>query len=250
MTRILGVPMSVGTYAEVVRKCIEWAVHGDSRVLVFANVHVIMAGVDDSDYLKCLERADMVNPDGVPLVWTLKIMGNHHATRVYGPDCTLQLLAAAAVSGVPVGFYGGSPKTMESLLAVVRRDNPNLPINYAVSPPFGPLSDEDNDRVIEEIAASGTRILFVGLGCPKQEEWMTRNAGRLPAVMLGVGAAFDFIAGVKPQAPRWMMRLGLEWLFRLCSEPRRLGRRYLAYNPRFIVLIARQLIFGESATRR
>jgi N-acetylglucosaminyldiphosphoundecaprenol N-acetyl-beta-D-mannosaminyltransferase len=244
MRRILGVPVIASTYADVVTQSLAWAKSGDSRVLVFANVHVVMEAVDNTGYFECLARADMINPDGVPLVWALRLMGDRLASRVYGPTCTIEMIKAAAANGVPLGFYGGSPEVLTNLLAVVTQENPEIKINYAVSPPFRALSDEENDRVVREITESGARILFVGLGCPKQEKWMANNAGRIPAVMFGVGAAFDFIAGSKKQAPRWMMKYGLEWLFRLGSEPRRLAPRYVKHNPRFVFLLARQLLFS------
>ena len=152
------------------------------------------------------------------------------------------VLQAAERHGVPVGFYGGSPETLEKLLAVVKVRFPGLRVVYSFSPPFRPLAAEEDQRVTEEINQSGARILFVGLNTPKQDWWMAEHRGRVQAVMLGVGAAFDFIAGTKPQAPRWMMRIGLEWLFRLATEPRRLWRRYLRHNPRFVVLFAMQLL--------
>jgi N-acetylglucosaminyldiphosphoundecaprenol N-acetyl-beta-D-mannosaminyltransferase len=149
---------------------------------------------------------------------------------------------AAAKEGIPVGFHGGTPEALERLLTRVRADIPALRIAYASSPPFRLSSEEEEARQVEAIAASGCRVLFVGLGCPKQERWMARMQGRIPAVMIGVGAAFDFLAGTKRKAPSWMQGAGLEWLFRLAAEPRRLWRRYLLNNPRFVMLFSRQLM--------
>jgi N-acetylglucosaminyldiphosphoundecaprenol N-acetyl-beta-D-mannosaminyltransferase len=164
------------------------------------------------------------------------------ATRVYGPDLTPHLLNAAEEEGIPVGFYGGSPQVLKRLIEVVLERYSRLRVAYAWSPPFRPLGPEEDQRVTDEINGSGARILFVGLNTPKQDLWMAHHRGRIPAVMLGVGAAFDFLAGSKPQAPRWMMRAGLEWLFRLATEPRRLWRRYLYQNPRFVLLFLMQLL--------
>jgi GDP-L-fucose synthase len=241
--RVLGVPVLASSYFAVVTKALEWARNGESRVLVFANVHLVMEAVENPSYLECLERADMVNPDGMPLVWALKFLGDREASRVYGPDCMLEMIEAAADNQIPVGFYGGSPEVLSSLLAQIRQRYPKIKVEYAASPPFRAVSAEENDLVVEDIVRSGARILFVGLGCPKQEKWMVTNAGRIPAVMFGVGAAFDFIAGSKRQAPRWMMRNGLEWLFRLATEPRRLAKRYIKHNPRFVFLLGRQFLF-------
>jgi N-acetylglucosaminyldiphosphoundecaprenol N-acetyl-beta-D-mannosaminyltransferase len=193
--------------------------------------------------------ADLVTSDGMPLVWGLRLLGIPGATRVYGPDLLPVVCRKAAAAGIPVGFHGGTPETLARLLERVRRDHPGLRIAYAESPPFGPLDAARLAREAEAIAASGARIVFVGLGCPKQERWMAAQRGRIPAVMLGVGAAFDFLSGAKRQAPRWMQAAGLEWAFRLATEPRRLWRRYLANNPRFVALFAAQVLRERSVRR-
>lgn len=241
MSGILGVNVVPTSYAEVVAKSVEWAKTRQSRTLVFANVHVIMEALDDPKLRESLNAADLVNPDGVPLVWALKLLGNKKASRVYGPDCTLAMLEAAASNGISVGFYGGSPEALEKLSAVVREQFPEIKIAVSISPPFRAVTAEEDADFIQQITDSGAGILFIGLGCPKQELWMMEHAGRIPAVMFAVGAAFDFIAGTKQQAPRWMMRSGTEWLFRLATEPRRLYRRYAKQNPRFVWYFGRQL---------
>ncbi|MGD0796092.1 MAG: WecB/TagA/CpsF family glycosyltransferase [Acidobacteriaceae bacterium] len=244
MSSILGVNVVATSYHEVTEQTILWAQGRESRTLDFANVHVIMEPFDDATYHSCLSQADMINPDGVPLVWALKMTGLKHASRVYDPDCTVTMLKKAADNSVPVGFYGGSPEVLETLLTVVRRDYPTLKITFAMSPPFRKFTDEEDAAIVQQIADSDTRILFVGLVCPKQEKWMMEHAGRIPAVMYGMGAAFDFIASAKLQVPCWMMRNGLEWIFRFCVEPRRIARRYVKHNPRFVFLFARQMILG------
>jgi N-acetylglucosaminyldiphosphoundecaprenol N-acetyl-beta-D-mannosaminyltransferase len=228
------VKIAVSSYEETSRLSIAWAQARESRAVFFANVHVIMEARDSAEFRSGLNAADMVNSDGVPLVWALKAIGERAAQRVYGPDATVVLLREAELAGVPVGFYGGSPSTLVTLVEKVREKHPNLDIVFTMSPPFRALTGEEDHEVIERISNSGARLLFVGLGCPKQERWIMEHRGRIPAVMLAVGAAFDFIAGTKPQAPRWMMRAGIEWLFRLCSEPRRLASRYFRNNPRFV----------------
>ena len=143
---------------------------------------------------------------------------------------------------IPVGFYGGSTTTLEQLIESFKKKYPHLKIAYHYSPPFRPLTAEEDAAVIRAVNASGTKILFVGLGCPKQERWMAAHRGKIQVVMLGVGAAFDFHAGSIRQAPRWMQKSGLEWLFRLIQEPRRLWRRYLYQNPRFVWFMIWQLL--------
>ena len=179
-------------------------------------------------------------------MWGLRLLGISMATRVYGPDLTPHLLNAAEEEGIPVGFYGGSRQVSKRPIEVVAQRCPRLQVGYdAFSLPFRPLGLEEDLRITSEISRSGACLLFVGLNTPKQDPWMWEHRGRVQAVMLGVGAAFDFLAGAKPQAPRWMMNAGLEWLFRLATEPRRLWKRYLTRNPRFVVLFAAQLLSGR-----
>jgi N-acetylglucosaminyldiphosphoundecaprenol N-acetyl-beta-D-mannosaminyltransferase len=242
MVEILGIKIATDNYEGVAAQCVAWAKRGESRAVIFANVHVLMEAFDDSVFHAQLNATDLVNPDGMPLVWSLRAMGVRGATRVYGPDATGVLLQAAQGANIPVAFYGGSEETLAALIAEVRRRYPGLQIVFSMSPPFRPLADAEDRAITEQIVRSGARMLFVGLGCPKQERWIMDHRERIPAVMFGVGAAFDFLAGSKAQAPRWMMRSGLEWVFRLASEPRRLAGRYLKHNPRFVVLFLYQLL--------
>lgn len=242
MGEILGVKVTASDYETVARRTVAWAQGGESKAVCFSTVHMLMEAHDDPSFHTLLNQMDIVNPDGMPLVWSLRALGEHDAGRVYGPDATVFLLQAAQDADIPVGFYGGSEQTLETLLAEVRRRYPKLKIVFALSPPFRALTEAEDAEITAQIVASGARMVFVGLGCPKQERWVMEHRGRIPAVLFAVGAAFDFFAGTKAQAPRWMMRSGLEWLFRLASEPRRLTMRYLKHNPRFVVLILNQLL--------
>jgi N-acetylglucosaminyldiphosphoundecaprenol N-acetyl-beta-D-mannosaminyltransferase len=201
-----------------------------------------MEGHDTPTFQVVMNEADLVTPDGMPLVWGLRLLGCKGATRVYGPDLTPIVLARAAADGLPVGFYGGSPEVLEQFVQAMTARFPELKAAYAFSPPFRPLTPDEDHRIVREINSSGARILFVAIGNPGQELWMAAHRGKVQAVMIGVGAAFDFLTGAKRQAPRWMMGLGLEWMFRLATEPRRLWKRYLKHNPRFVVLFALQLL--------
>ena len=176
-------------------------------------------------------------------------LGTERSNRVYGPDLTLSVCQAAAEAGIPVGLYGGTPEVLDALQKNYRGRFPQLQIAYAYSPPFRPLTREEDEAVVQAINASGARILFVGLGCPKQEQWVAGHRDRVQAVMLAVGAAFDFHSGRVRQAPRWMQRSGLEWLFRLLMDPRRLWRRYFRNNPRFLWLVIWQLLGGVDNRR-
>lgn len=243
---ILGVNVAVSSYHEAIQQSLLWAAENQSRALFFAAVHMIMETVDDPGFLRRLNGSGTVFPDGMPLVWALHALGERSAKRVYGPDFTALMLEAAESAGVSVGFYGASQATLDALVAAVRLRHPRLDVAYVESPPFRPLTSEEDLEVVDRIASSGARLLFVGLGCPKQEHWIVEHLGRVPAVMFAVGAAFDFIAGNKRQAPRWMQRNGLEWVFRFAAEPRRLAMRYLRQNPRFVFRFLRQLLAGTA----
>ena len=209
-----------------------------------AAVNNIMEARRSPDYRIVMDQADLVTSDGMPLVWMLRRLGARSATRVYGPDLMNLLLEAAEDAGIPVGFYGGTEAVLARLVPRAKQRYPRLQVAYAEAPPFRELTPEEDRRTTQAIQDAGVRILFVGLGSPKQDRWMHAHKDRVPAVMLGVGAAFDFLAGAKPQAPRWMQSSGLEWAFRLASEPRRLWRRYLTQNPKFVVLALVQLLRG------
>lgn len=239
---ILGMRVDASTYEDASDLILAWARAGESRTVCVGTVHMVMEARDDPSFRAVVNGADLVTSDGMPLVWGLRLLGVPWATRVYGPDLTPAVCRKAEAERIPVGFHGGTPEALARLLERVRRDHPSLPIAHAESPPFGALTPERLAAEAERIAAAGARIVFVGLGCPKQERWMAAQRGHVPAVMLGVGAAFDFLAGTKRQAPRILQRAGLEWAFRLATEPRRLWRRYLINNPRFLALFAAQVL--------
>ena len=246
---ILGVRVDATSIEDASVRVLDWARRRESRAVLHANVHMVMEARDQPGFRAVVNMADLVTPDGVPLVWVLRRLGFPGQGRVYGPDLMVELCRRAAATGVPVGFFGGAPDVLAALLVNLRRRFPGLAVAFAESPPFRPLSVEEDAAIAERVHASGTRILFVGLGCPKQERWIAGQRGRLPAVMLGAGAAFDFHAGMVRQAPRWLQTAGLEWAFRLAMEPRRLWRRYARHNPRFTVLMLLELA-GMRGSRR
>jgi N-acetylglucosaminyldiphosphoundecaprenol N-acetyl-beta-D-mannosaminyltransferase len=238
---LLGMRVDATSYDDAAERTIAWASEGASRAIAVATVNNVMEAHDDPAFRDVMNRADLVTPDGMPLVWGLRMLGIPSATRVYGPELTPVVLREAERAQLAVGFYGGSPEVVDRLVAAVRARYPSLEVAYAVSPPFREPTQEEDRRTVEAVNASGCRILFVGLGCPKQERWMMAHRDRIDAVMLGVGAAFDFLAGTKKQAPAVLQRWGLEWAFRLATEPRRLWRRYLRHNPRFVALFGAQV---------
>ena len=239
---ILGIGVDATSYEDATTRVMEWARRGESRMVCLGAVASVMEARESPKYRAALESADLVTPDGMPLVWMLRGLGVKPATRVYGPDLTLEVSRAAQDAGVAVGFYGSSEEVLGRLVANLRWRFPRLIVSFHQAPLYRALSQQEDEEAVREIRESGARILFVGLGGAKQDLWMAEHRGRVPAVMLGVGAAFDFLSGAKPQAPRWMQNAGFEWLFRLATEPRRLWKRYLRHNPRFAFLAVKQIL--------
>ncbi|MGH9914996.1 MAG: WecB/TagA/CpsF family glycosyltransferase [Pyrinomonadaceae bacterium] len=239
---ILGLRVDYTTYARATDKVINMVQQDGRGYVCISNVHMVMEAFDDAAFRDVVNKADLVTPDGMPLVWGLKLLGIKDAQRVYGPDLMPVVCARAESLKIPIGLYGGTDQVVAMLSRRLKKDFPELEIAYAFSPPFRQLTKEEDAQIIKEVIASRAKILFVGIGCVKQERWMHEHRDKIPAVMLGVGAAFDFIAEVKPQAPAWLQKLGLEWLFRLSTEPKRLWRRYLYHNPRFLYGFAKQLL--------
>jgi N-acetylglucosaminyldiphosphoundecaprenol N-acetyl-beta-D-mannosaminyltransferase len=232
---ILGMRVHATSYSETAEAVLEMASTRVGGMVCVATVHMVMEAFDDPEFRRLVNSAERVTPDGMPLVWALRAFGVPEASRVYGPSLTPEICARAEQRGVPVGFYGGSPEVIEVLRKRLLARFPRLQVPFAHSPPFRPLTPREDRDLADAIAASGVRILFVGLGCPKQERWMAAHRATLSCAMVGVGAAFDFLAGAKAQAPLWLQDAGLEWLFRLAHEPRRLWRRYLLGNGRFLL---------------
>lgn len=237
---ILTMPVAVTSVELTGAVILAAAREGESRYVCVGNVHMCMEAFDSSEFNAVVNGADLVVPDGKPLVWGLRALGAKEAGHVRGSDLLLHLCGRAEREGVAIGLYGGTPESLVDFQGFLIESFPGLQITYAASPPFRPLTPEETARYASEIRDSGARILFVGIGCPKQERWMAAHRGLLPCVMIGVGAAFDFFSGRKKHAPRWMQQAGLEWLFRLASDPGRLWKRYLKHNPRFIYHFGRQ----------
>jgi N-acetylglucosaminyldiphosphoundecaprenol N-acetyl-beta-D-mannosaminyltransferase len=239
---LLGTRVDATSYRHAVSCVARWIAARHPAYVCVTSVHGIMEAHDDQTFRDVLNGADLVTPDGMPLVWGLRLLGVSAASRVYGPDLTEAVCDWAAMAGTPVGFYGSTDAVLDRLIANLQSRHHGLSVCYRRSPPFRPLTPEEKRRELEEMRASGLRLLFVGLGCPKQERWMAERRDELDVVMLGVGAAFDYLAGTIRRPPPPIQKLGLEWAFRLACEPRRLWRRYLKNNPRFLVLLAREII--------
>ncbi len=229
------------SWEQAVGRIIRWSQSGASRMVCLCNVHSLVSARRDPELAAALSVSDMNSPDGAPLAWLMQRRGWPEQQRLSGPDMMWRLLEEAARLQLPVFLLGGTAATLEKLHHVLRQAFPQLPLAGSLSPPFRALDDGDNERIADQIHAGGARIVMVGLGCPKQEKWMASQRGRVRAVMLGVGAAFDYHAGVLPRAPLAWQRLGLEWLYRLTQEPFRLASRYLVTNTLFVLSLPREL---------
>jgi N-acetylglucosaminyldiphosphoundecaprenol N-acetyl-beta-D-mannosaminyltransferase len=241
---VMGVPLAVSDYDEVIA-WMDAMVDADARGwLTAAAVNLVMSAHDDPDTMRAVLAGTLAVPDGQPLVWALRSLGHARATRVYGPDLMERWCARAAARGTPTYLYGGrSPEALSLLIERLSERFPGLRIAGGLSPPFRPLSEGEREAVVAEINESGAKVVWVGTGQPKQELWMYAMRPLLSAPLLvGVGAAFDFHAGIVSQAPGWMQRNGLEWVYRLSREPRRLWRRYASQNPRFLIGFVHQYL--------
>lgn len=238
-TEVLGVRTSAGTLDDATRAVLARALDGVGGYGVLCNVHVLVTAGDDPAVRDAVEGATWTFADGAPVAWLQRRGGTRHAARVAGADLMWQVLDAGRAVGLRHALVGSTPRVMRALLSRIERDLPGTDVVAAVTPPFAPHA-ADRDEVLDALAAVEPHVVWCALGAPKQELWMRRHADRLaPALLFGVGAAFDFHAGTKPRAPRWMQKTGLEWLHRLVTEPRRLGGRYVRTNTGFVVSIAR-----------
>ncbi len=243
--RVIGAYIDALDWPTALGRIADWARRRESRYVCICNVHSVVSASQDADFEKVVNQADMATPDGAPVAWMLRRLGYPTQPRINGPDLMWKYCeqAAGRADAASTYLFGSTPETLNILQKELLRAFPGLRIAGAHSPPFRPPTPEEDDAIVRAINDSGAGVVFVSLGCPKQEKWMAAHRGRIDAVMIGVGAAFDFHAGTVVRAPLWMQKSGLEWLHRLASEPRRLWKRYLVTNTLFIVGAARQLLF-------
>jgi len=243
---LISLNVSIGSYNYVQNWMIQEARQRVSRMVCFANVHMVIEARRNPLIAEAVNNADWVTPDGVPLAWAMRGLHYVKQERVAGMDITASLLEQAARDSVSVFFYGSTPQVLERIRKKCNERFPTLQIAGVLSPPFRPSTPEEDEATIKQIAESGAGLLFVALGCPKQELWMSRMQGRIPAVMLGIGNALAVFAGEEARSPAWMQRAGLEWCFRLAQEPRRLFKRYALTNSLYIYYVLRQLMLQQS----
>ena len=240
-SNILGVGVSAIDMADALDAVDGWIRTRERHYVTITGVHGVMESQRDEELRAIHNRAGLVTPDGMPLVVIMRLRGLDHVERVYGPELMARVCEAGVERGYRHFLYGGEEANTARLAQRLEERFPGIRIVGRFSPPFRPLTHEEDEAIVQRINEVQPDIVWVGLSTPKQERWMAEHVGKLEApVLVGVGAAFDFLAGVKRQAPRWMQRLALEWLFRLLTEPRRLWRRYLRNNPAFVALVVGQ----------
>jgi N-acetylglucosaminyldiphosphoundecaprenol N-acetyl-beta-D-mannosaminyltransferase len=241
--RVLDIPLALTDYEEMLEWMAAMIASRRPAYLCACNVHTVMASREDGELRAALLASSLNVPDGQPLVWALNALGHPLTSRVYGPELMTRACAQAAEEGHRFYLYGGRNQGALVQLALnLRQRHPGVKIVGGYSPPHRELTEEERAAVATEINRSHADVVWVGIGVPKQEKWMAEMRARLEApVLIGVGAAFDFHAGLVPQAPNWIQESGLEWAYRLAHEPRRLWKRYLRYNPLFLGAFARQL---------
>lgn len=240
--KVLGAFIDAVDWKTALSRISTWAANRESRYVCICNVHSVVTADHDEVFEYVLAAADMVTPDGAPVAWMLRRLGFKGQQRINGPDLMWKYCELAAQRGDSIFLYGGKSETLERLQARLGEAFPRLKIAGAYSPPYRMLTHEEDLDVVEMINASGASTVWVSLGCPKQEFWMAIHRGRINAVMIGVGAAFEYHAGTLRRAPQWMQENGLEWAHRLAAEPQRLWRRYLVTNTSFIFGAAWQLM--------
>lgn len=236
---VAGSPIDVCSH-ETASQMIEYLANEKiSSYICICNAHSIVTARRDSVFQQVVSKADFSTPDGWPVAWMMRHLGHPQQQRVDGPDLLIRCIERN--ESLSYFFFGGSKSTLEILVQQITKRYPNAKIAGWLSPPFRELSATEDEDIVDTINKSGADVVWVGLGCPKQEKWMHDHRGRINGVMVGVGAAFDYHAGTLKRAPKWMQRSGFEWLYRLASEPRRLWKRYLVTNTLFVLYSTAQL---------
>lgn len=247
--RVIETWINALDWSAAVETIMGWAERRESRVVSVCNVHSVVTAKSELALQDAINSSDMATPDGMPLAWFIGRRLGREQSRISGMELTLALCAEAERSNIVVAFYGSQESTLDRLREALERRFPRLRVGVMISPPFRVLTPDEVAADLSRIKASGAGILFVGLGCPKQEIWMQTHRNDISAVQVGIGAAFDFIAGTVKRPPAWMRNAGLEWLGRLIAEPRRLWRRYFVTNSLFIAWLAREMLSRKLKSR-
>lgn len=239
-TSVLNFPISIGTYQDFCQKVKILAKQSCSEYICVANVHMLIETYKDCNFATVVNTAAIVTPDGLPLTWALKWLRGIKQERVAGMDLLPDLLTLASQEKISIFFYGGTEDVLKKTQEHVKKHYTGIPSIHTYSPPFRKLTKEEDEAIAQHINNSGAKLIFVSLGCPKQEKWMASMKGKINGVMLGIGAALPVMVGEVSRAPKYMQKNGLEWLYRLYQEPRRLFKRYFITNSLFIYLVIRE----------
>ncbi len=242
---IIGSPVTALTFESQVNVILEWAQHNNSKFVCVANTHMLVEAYKSPAFMTVMREADLVTPDGMPLVWMMKFLGIRNQNRVAGMDLFTSLCHLAARANVSVCCIGSQAEILEKMESRLKLEFPDLSIAGMDPLPFRAMTVKEDEALIERINASGASIVFVSLGCPKQEIWMAQHIGKINAVMIGIGGVFPVYAGIQKRAPQWVRDSGLEWLYRLFQEPKRLWNRYRDTIPPFVYLALRQIFLDE-----
>lgn len=245
---VIGLPVTALPFDEQIDLILKWAKRLTSKVVCIANVHMLVEAYQDPAFAPVLQNADLVTPDGMPLVWMLRLMGASNQDRVAGLDVLAELCKRASTENISIFFLGSQKAILDKMRLKLEQDFPDLQIAGMEPLPFRPLSEHEDQAVIRKLNESGCGIVFVSLGCPKQEFWMSKHKDRVQAVMIGLGGAFPVYAGIHRRAPQIVRSLGFEWLYRLMQEPYRLWGRYSKTIPIFVWLALKQLVTFNRAT--
>ena len=246
---LISINITSGTYQNFIDGLVKLTDQRSTYVCI-ANVHMLVEAYKDSAFSAIVNNADIVTPDGVPLGWGLKLLYGIKQQRVAGMDLLPDLLKQAEQKNIPVFFYGGTDEMLNKVNGSVQIKYPKLFVAGTYSPPFRTLTVAEDEQIADKINASGARLVFVVLGCPKQEKWMASMKGKINAVMIGIGGALPVFVGMQKRAPKWMQKSGMEWFFRLCQEPGRLFKRYFVTNSLFIFLLFKTWLSSRFKTKR
>jgi N-acetylglucosaminyldiphosphoundecaprenol N-acetyl-beta-D-mannosaminyltransferase len=246
--KLISINYSLGPYGSFVDKMIELAQLRKSMYVCVSAVHMLMEAYKDPAFAAIVNRAEMVTPDGKPLTWALKFLYGIKQDRVAGMDLLPDLLSAAENKNISVAFYGGTEEMLDKTREFIKKKYPKLEIAKMFSPPFRPLNPTEEDSIAKMFIESDARMIFVVLGCPKQERWMISMKDRIPSLMIGIGGALPVLIGMNKRAPIWMQKSGLEWIYRLGQEPKRLFKRYLTTNSLFIYLVFKEKLTFNKKT--
>lgn len=242
---VIGSPITALPFDEQIKMIVEWASSHESKTVCVANVHMLTEAYWHPEFSALLRSADLVTPDGMPLVWMMRLMGERDQNRVAGMDILLSLCQLAPLRNISIFFLGSEARILDKMREKLEHEFPELQIVGMEPLPFRPLRPAEDDAVIQKIHESGAELVLVSLGCPKQEYWISQHKGKIQAVMIGLGGVIPVVAGIHKRAPLWMREVGLEWFYRLIQEPRRLWSRYMKTIPFFMCLALRQLLTSK-----